>query len=741
MDFARLIKRLQSISLKWKLLIPFLSLAFVGTITLVYIGLASQHKIIREVEEEKIHNLYRLFLANIEHKKEHALSLALLVAQNPEVQVLLSERDRQGLTDRYLPLYENLKKRPGIKEFSFYIPPGRPFLRFHLLGKGEGTGSERGLVLKSLEEKKPLAGLGERLSGLSIQGVAPVLTKKDRLAGVVEISFPLGENFLRELKQEWNAELALYKKTGKGDFSLLVATYKEKDITPESFFSKPKGHKPAIQIAPTFHSGKATLRGPIRDSSGEVVATVEITMVHSAMIENISRTRNLMIVVALGGLLLSFALIWLITLLFTKPISEIVREASEIASGEKESHLEPRPHDEIGVLTESLNKMVDSLQGRQAQIEAYAATLEARVQERTADLIESEEKFRTLVENLPLIVYRILADGTTEFVNPYFTEKLGYTAEEAVGNKDFWYEKVCGQKPRQTKDFLADCFPHGEEGGVERTIRDTNGEILNFIDYAIPHEGENGEVEWIDGFMVDITELKKLQERDLRTEELRVLSEISTRLAHEIRNPLATAGGFACRLRDSIPEDDQCHEFARIIVEEIERLEKILKVILSSTKPVILAVSEIEINDILRSHLQEVSDRIEDNDITVVYSLSEPSPTLKADEGLLGRSFEILFKYVITTIPQGGKLKISTYSKNTQIIVNIEYNSESLSDEDIEQFFLPRLVCKAEPEALELPFSKVILHRHGGKIDVSRKGAKTIVINIELPVEPPSTTL
>ena len=50
--------------------------------------------------------------------------------------------------------------------------------------------------------------------------------------------------------------------------------------------------------------------------------------------------------------------------------------------------------------------------------------------------------------------------------------------------------------------------------------------------------------------MVDITELKKLQETALRTEEIKVLGEISARFAHEMRNPLTTAGGFARRLRD-----------------------------------------------------------------------------------------------------------------------------------------------------------------------------------------------
>ena len=81
--------------------------------------------------------------------------------------------------------------------------------------------------------------------------------------------------------------------------------------------------------------------------------------------------------------------------------------------------------------------MLDSLKKRRSEIEDYAKTLEEKVQERTVDLEASEEKYRTLVENVPLIVYRIRQDGTTEFVNYYLKESLGYSIEEAMGDRLF----------------------------------------------------------------------------------------------------------------------------------------------------------------------------------------------------------------------------------------------------------------------------------------------------------------
>jgi len=87
--------------------------------------------------------------------------------------------------------------------------------------------------------------------------------------------------------------------------------------------------------------------------------------------------------------------------------------------------------------------MLDSLKERERQIEDYAKTLERRVRERTADLVSSEEKYRTLVDNLPLSVYRILYDGTTELLIPILP-KIGYTADEVVGNRRFLAGKDLG---------------------------------------------------------------------------------------------------------------------------------------------------------------------------------------------------------------------------------------------------------------------------------------------------------
>ena len=99
----------------------------------------------------------------------------------------------------------------------------------------------------------------------------------------------------------------------------------------------------------------------------------------------------------------------------------------------------------------------------------------------------------------------------------------------------------------------------------------------------------------------DITELRTLRERVAHSERMAALGELAARVAHEIRNPLISIGGFARRLEKKLSDDTS--EYAKIIVNEVTRLENILKEILgfvrsSRIKKVSVNINEF-VNDII----------------------------------------------------------------------------------------------------------------------------------------------
>jgi len=718
-------------------LVPFLAFAFIGTTSLVYLGLNSQQTLIAHEDAREMKQLYRLFLQNIRQKEEVLLALASVLAVDPEIKRIMASRDEKAVERYAAPIFQALRKKFGIEQFHIDLPPGELPLRLHSeSGQGEMTAG-RSVTAEALKSRDGVSGLEREASGLVLKGAAPIV-RDGNVLGSLEMGYPLNIRLLNEFRREWGADLGIYVKRGKDDYVLLACTDRNHTkFRPGHYFHAGKDSGLTVISASGGLPPRSILLGPLKDYFGDAAAVVLIAMDRSTTIRRLEERRNLMLLIAVAGIIVSFCLTWFVAIRFVKPITEIVKEAQEIAEGKRESRLQSRPDDEIGSLAKSLNVMLGALKERREKIEEYAQTLEDRVRERTADLVASEEKYRALVENVPLIVYRILADGTTEFVNLYFTDQLGYSPDEVVGDRNFWREKICGWQDRDEEDILEACWGKGQELRVERRVRTKDGKTLTFIDQAIPSTDHRGNLQWIDGIMMDITELKLYQERALQAEEIRVLGEISARLAHEIRNPLTTAGGFARRLAEKLPEDDPNRKAACIIAEDVGKLEEILRMMLQSIEPVTIHVEELDVSSLVDSLLAAHTPEILSGEIKMVKSFPDNLPSISGDAGLLTKALDSLIRYSILSTPRGSPFFVRLQKEGDSILITLLHPAEGISEEDLEQFFLPRLPFEVSSRVLDLPFSRIIVNKHGGKIDVFRGEQDMIIVRVVLPIRSP----
>ncbi len=731
------LETIRSLSLKWKLLIPFLFFAFIGTTSLTVIGLTSQQRLIIEEEKKSLLRYHHRFLEELDQKGSQAMSLATMIAENPQVQSLLAQRDRQGLIDLLMPTYVQLKMFFNIEQFHFHLPGAISFLRLHYLERfGDDLSLYRKTILDAARKGGPVAGLELGATGFGIRAVAPVFFDL-QVVGTVEIGHSFDSAFLEDLHERWGVDLALYGIQDEAVYRPMASAGRPfEEFAVEEFAGKAAMETPILWVAPVRYPDRSLLFAAVKDYSGAPVAVLEINLDRSEIQGKLRRTRNLMILIGAAGIGLSFLLTYGVILSFIKPIRTLVTEAQDIAQEKREIHLDQGPKDEIGSLTEALNRMLDSLKEKRQAIEEHARTLEKRVYERTADLVTSEEKYRTLVENVPLIVYRVLADGTTEFINSYLTESLGYTIEEAVSDKTFWVEKICGLSVEEEGRICLDAFSNGEEHRTERRVKDKKGRTLTFMDHSIPARTSEGKVKWVDGIMIDITELKELEERALRSEEIRILGGISAHVAHEIRNPLIAAGGFARRIRDGLPESDPRKKQADIIVKEVARIEDFLKVLFSSISPFDLVLTEVDLNGLLSKQMTGMQDLLKIKKVEAVPDLYPGPLVILADEERLLQAFENLIRHAVVSTPEGEKLVVSSSRSGDRAVVRLRHKVHRLSEDDLDKFFFPHVEETREWTVVDLPLSRIVIHRHGGKIDLSRDGESAVVLKIELPVKP-----
>jgi len=725
------LRSIQDISLKWKLLIPFLFLSFVGTTSLILLGLNNQKRLIESQEKKKLHDYYRAFSDQIEDRQRSALSLAYQVAQSPAVQEAFARRDRQALIDLLLPSYHILAEDFDVKQFHFHIKPATSFLRLHRIQQyGEAMASFRHTINLVEYSGQGIAGLEWGVTGFGVRGVVPVYHQGE-IIGTFEIGYAVEEAFLESLKRRYEMDLALLIPDHRGEhFSKLAASSPELPFLSEQIYSWVfQTQNKEVLISPGEASGLALFIGPLLDFSEKSIGIVQISVDRAAAVAKLASNRNIMVAVMVAALILSSILIVWVTTVFLRPVNHIVRVAREIAAGRRDQKITLPLRDEIGILADSLNDMLESLNAARQEIQEYCITLEERVKARTQELVEEKEKYETLVENAPLVVYRIEPDGTTVYVNRVVEEILGYTPTEVIADREFWTRIAHPEDSQNVAKQLRGCLAEGKEFLLEYRGNHRDGREVFLLNHAMPLTDREGRVQAVDGIIVDVSERKRLQEQIIQTEELKTLSNVSARLAHEIRNPLTSAGGFARRLLQEMDEDNSQRKKVEIIVHEVRRLEQILKMILSYIRPVPLEFSEVDLNALIKEAISKSAEKFDSRGIEVELELDERLPFILADRTQLSRALERILRQACKHMAERSRLKVAT-ARNGKAVVRLSYPGIHLAGDDMEHFFYPFVADELGEADLELPMTKVVIHKHGGIINIFRDDVGQIMITI-----------
>ncbi|MCE5334317.1 MAG: PAS domain S-box protein [Desulfobacteraceae bacterium] len=359
---------------------------------------------------------------------------------------------------------------------------------------------------------------------------------------------------------------------------------------------------------------------------------------------------------------------------------------------------------------------------------------ESLLRQRTNELMESEAKYRTLVENVPLVVYRTKPTGEVLFVNQFVEELIGYGPVEILRDPGLWDGAIYDPDREKVMELRRKARLEGKEYMFEYRIMHKNNYLVHVVDHAIPSQGPDCAENSVDGIIMDVTSRVKLQEKLIRSEGIKTIGEVSARLAHEIRNPLASAGGFARRLLASIGPGDPNREMVEIIVKEVGRLDSILRMILNYIKPIDLEISMTDPNELVRIALRGIEADIGRRYVSIRTQLSADLPAVPLDELQMKQVLKSLLKKALGQIQPGAELLIRSSFKDGVLLLGLEYPVPHLSRDDVEHFFYPFTSSNMDFPA-DLPMSKIIVHKHGGPIEVKLQRLREISILISLPGE------
>lgn len=230
-----------------------------------------------------------------------------------------------------------------------------------------------------------------------------------------------------------------------------------------------------------------------------------------------------------------------------------------------------------------------------------------------------------------------------------------------------------------------------------------------------------------------IQEKLQLERKMYENEKLSSLGRLSTSVAHEVKNPLSSIKAIVQVLKEDFKNETKTQKSLSIIVEEIDRLTKVVNQLLVFAKPQGDSKTNVKISDLINKVLVVLKHEAKMNNIDIHLDMSNYLPLIVADEGSLTEVFFNIIHNAIQAMSEGGNLSISiTYEqKDNYIRVVFENSGPGISQEDIGKIFEPFYTTKQMGTGLGLAIVKKKLEEVKGLIHVESEDSTTkFIVNI-----------
>ncbi|HZS24132.1 MAG TPA: PAS domain-containing protein [Gaiellaceae bacterium] len=373
---------------------------------------------------------------------------------------------------------------------------------------------------------------------------------------------------------------------------------------------------------------------------------------------------------------------------------------------------------------------------------------------------QAEARYRSLVEQLPLITYidsPYSADEAAAYISPQIHPILGYSLEEWHANPSFFVEHLHPDDRDRVRDAQQRARASGEPLDVEYRIIAADGRIVWLHDSYTIVRDENGKPWYAQGFAVDVT-ARKQAERDRESllaqtqdqnERLRKLDrmkdEFIALVSHELRTPLTSICGYLELLLhdeviEALPEDEL--NWLQVIDRNAERLLRLVEDLLltaqASAGNLALEKAELDVAQLLEQAVQAGKPVAAARGITLTCSTS-PLPLAHGDAQRIGQVVDNLVSNALKFTPPGGTVEVRTYAHNGAIRIEVADSGMGIPEaEQVQLFERFYRTARAQEEAipgvgLGLSIAKAIVEAHDGRISVrSAEGVGTTFF-VDLP--------
>ncbi len=232
-----------------------------------------------------------------------------------------------------------------------------------------------------------------------------------------------------------------------------------------------------------------------------------------------------------------------------------------------------------------------------------------------------------------------------------------------------------------------------------------------------------------------VNQLTETQERLIRSEKLAAIGTMSSYVAHEIRNPLVTIGGFAKTLSRFTFTDSKIKVNIDIIIEEVIRLEKILNNITDFGKPSKPEKVDTQICEIMENTCLLMENYFQEKHIVLQKRYETGIPGIPVDPTQIKQVFLNILMNAVEAMPDGGKLDVNVECVDGSIRIYIIDTGKGMQQGVLQDIYDPFFTTKPSGTGVGLSVSLKIIEDHGGTIDAISEQEKGTTMLLTLPIK------
>ncbi len=229
-------------------------------------------------------------------------------------------------------------------------------------------------------------------------------------------------------------------------------------------------------------------------------------------------------------------------------------------------------------------------------------------------------------------------------------------------------------------------------------------------------------------------EIEQMQVRMMRFERLAAVGELVSVIAHEVRNPLVAIGGFARRLKRGTSDPAEVEKLAAIIVEEVDRLEKILKSMLDYSRSSRPTLRSEDTTRLVAKSIVLFEGELKRSGVELKVEFEPNLPEVMLDGDQIRGVILNLVLNAIQAMPRGGTLMLRTLRLPEGVAIEVEDTGVGIPEDKLAHLFDPFYTTKPTGTGLGLAIAQKTIHGHGGRLEVTSQVGKGTRFRLSLPV-------